>query len=321
MHIPFFKPSYIQDWLVYRHYPIVNCMKGNSSWRIAQRFNVSSYGKWWIPINLIIKGILQGNIRLCLTPQKPYYDMDYIVKDDWLTVNDQQAGKYLSVNLLYTFHVIIFWLIVVDAYIIHIYKYLRYSIYLLHEHSIRYTMNFYYKICFSILYFSKYNTNLMVYIALWYCISIFQFNLNLCNTTKYCICFSKIFNMLKIISKMIYDIYTGCSAPLLPTAHRKVDKIEMDIKVPYHFVILAIIIEILIFEIGLMRARQEKRPSRSRYSPAQFTKHWLPAACWRGKRGSAPLLGLAFAALTSRRPAPNSSRLVATHNRDYNIMT
>jgi len=50
-------------------------------------------------------------------------------------------------------------------------------------------------------------------------------------------------------------LYTGCSAPLLPTAHRKVDRIELNIKVPYRLVILTIIIEILIFEIGLMRAR------------------------------------------------------------------
>jgi len=74
---------------------------------VAQRFNVSSYGKWWIPINLIMKGFFHGNIHLRLTLQKPYYNMDFIMKDDWLIVNDQQAGNYLSVNLLYTFNVII----------------------------------------------------------------------------------------------------------------------------------------------------------------------------------------------------------------------
>jgi len=41
------------------------------------------------------------------------------MKDDWLIVNDQQAGKYLSVNLLHTFLVIISWLIFVDTYINH----------------------------------------------------------------------------------------------------------------------------------------------------------------------------------------------------------
>jgi len=33
------------------------------------------------------------------------------------------------------------------------------------------------------------------------------------------------------------------------TAHRKVDGIEINIKVPYHLAIFAMIIEILIFEI------------------------------------------------------------------------
>jgi len=54
------------------------------------------------------------------------------------------------------------------------------------------------------------------------------------------------------------------------TAHRKVDGIEINIKVPYRLAIFAIIIEILIFETVLMRARREKRSSHSRYSPAQF---------------------------------------------------
>jgi len=64
-------------------------------------------------------------------------------------------------------------------------------------------------------------------------------------------------------------IYRVCRETLA-TAHRKVDGIEINIKVPYRLAIFAIIIEILIFEIVLMRARREKRFSRSRYSPAQF---------------------------------------------------
>jgi len=49
----------------------------------------------------------------------------------------------------------------------------------------------------------------------------------------------------------IYRVYRENS----DTAHRKVDWIEMNIKVPYRLAIFAIIIEILIFEIVLMRAR------------------------------------------------------------------
>jgi len=65
------------------------------------------------------------------------------------------------------------------------------------------------------------------------------------------------------------SIYRVCRENF-DTAYRKIDGIEMNIKVPYHLAIFAIIIEILIFEIVLMRARREKRSSRSRYSPAQF---------------------------------------------------
>jgi len=106
------------------------------------------------------------------------------------------------------------------------------------------------------------------------------------------------------------------------TAHRKIDGIEMNIKVPYRFAIFAIIIEILIFEIVLMRARREKRSSRSRCSPAQYIKHWLRAAHWRGERGSAPLLGARHRRSHVSPPrAEELASMVATHNRDYNTYT
>jgi len=118
------------------------------------------------------------------------------------------------------------------------------------------------------------------------------------------------------IHMYIYRVYRETSA----TAHRKVDKIEMNVKVPYRFTIFAIIIEILIFEIVLMRAHQEKRSSRSRYSPVQFIKHWLPAASW-GKKESAPLLGDGYRrSHVSPSRARDHASMVATHNRDYNIM-
>jgi len=49
-----------------------------------------------------------------------------------------------------------------------------------------------------------------------------------------------------------HPVYKVCSENS-DTAHRKVDGIEMNIKVPYRLAIFAIIIEILIFEIVLMR--------------------------------------------------------------------
>jgi len=47
------------------------------------------------------------------------------------------------------------------------------------------------------------------------------------------------------------------------TAHRKVDGIKMNIKVPYHFAIFAIIMKILIYEIVL------KSTSRETFQPLE----------------------------------------------------
>jgi len=87
----------------------------------------------------------------------------------------------------------------------------------------------------------------------------------------------------------------------------------MNTKVPYRLATFAIIIEISIFEIVLMRARREKRSSRSRYSPAQFIKHWLPAARWRGKRGSTPLFGVRHRRSHSLHRVEEFASMVVTH--------
>jgi len=93
----------------------------------------------------------------------------------------------------------------------------------------------------------------------------------------------------------------------------------MNIKVSYCLAIFAIINEILIFEIVLMRARREKRSSCSKYSPVQFI-NWLLAACQTGKRRNAPLLGAQHRHLHFL-PHHQKTRLNGrTHNRDYNIM-
>jgi len=96
------------------------------------------------------------------------------------------------------------------------------------------------------------------------------------------------------------------------TAHRKVDGIEMNIKVPYRLAIFAIIIEILIFEIVLMRARQEKRSSRSRPSMSII-------GCWR-RVGEARGEAVAWCPPSPlpRLAAPKSSRRYAQSRLQYN---
>jgi len=78
---------------------------------------------------------------------------------------------------------------------------------------------------------------------------------------------------------------------------KTVNGIEMNIKVPYRLAIFAIIIEILIFEIVLMRARREKRSSRSRCSSAQFIITLAVGETWERRcrapsNGAPPLLPL-----------------------------
>jgi len=123
---------------------------------------------------------------------------------------------------------------------------------------------------------------------------------------------------LKWDTLYIHKMYCEIS----PIVHKKIDKIKMNIKVLYRLTIFAIIIKILIFEIALMRARREKRSYCSRYSPVQFIKHWLPAR-WRSKRENVRLLNAwycrSYVCHTPHR-AEGLASMVATHNRDYNIM-
>jgi len=93
---------------VYEHYPIVRWAIQDSSWgKIAQNFNTSNYGNWWIPISIILKSNLPGTIEVWLTPREPYNKIDYITKDDWVMIDIRQAGNYLSRLLLYTYVIIL----------------------------------------------------------------------------------------------------------------------------------------------------------------------------------------------------------------------
>jgi len=90
----------------------------------------------------------------------------------------------------------------------------------------------------------------------------------------------------------------------------------MNIKVSYRLAIFVIIIEILIFEIILMKARREKRSSRSRYSPVYQTLAAV-GALEKQEREACRCLALSIAAHTFCRTAPRNSRWSL---RDYNIM-
>jgi len=86
---------------MYRHYPIVHWTIKNSFWcKIAQNFNTSNYGNWWIPINIILKNNVPENFEVWLTPRDPYTEINYVTNHNWIIIDIRQAGNYLSRNLI-----------------------------------------------------------------------------------------------------------------------------------------------------------------------------------------------------------------------------
>lgn len=88
------------NWISYRHYPVLSWTRKDG--KLTQNFNASSYGKWWIPINLIVEtSVTSESFKLYLTQQNPHFHVNIHVLNmlDWVMVDIQQAGKYLLKNL------------------------------------------------------------------------------------------------------------------------------------------------------------------------------------------------------------------------------
>lgn len=93
-------PKEFLSWISYRHYPVVSWTQRDGE--LAQNFNVSSYGKWCIPINLIVETtVTSENVKLWLTQQNPNFNINIHLLHilDWVIVDVQQSGKYLLKNL------------------------------------------------------------------------------------------------------------------------------------------------------------------------------------------------------------------------------
>jgi len=96
-------------WITYKHYPVLSWTRENFCFlNVSQNFNTTSYGKWWIPIKLISKRFSLGSITQMLSSQKSFFIMCHSIEDDWIMIDNQQAGKYVPQNYLYIFYVIIF---------------------------------------------------------------------------------------------------------------------------------------------------------------------------------------------------------------------
>jgi len=95
-------------WITYKHYPVLSWTRNFIFLNVSQNFNTISYGKWWIPIRLISKRFFLGSISQMLSSQEPFLPTFHSIKDDWIIIDNQQAGKYISQTYLYIFYVIYF---------------------------------------------------------------------------------------------------------------------------------------------------------------------------------------------------------------------
>jgi len=109
IYIPYNVSNEFLIWINHKHYPIVNWKREASLYgKLSQNFNIN-YGRWWIPIKLILKSFLLGTLKpLILSSQEPSINVFHTIQEDWIIVDIQQAGKYVLRNDLYTFYVIIF---------------------------------------------------------------------------------------------------------------------------------------------------------------------------------------------------------------------
>jgi len=101
-------------WMRNKNYPVLNWTRRFIFLTVSQNFNTTSYGKWWIPITFIsepssFRNIVFENSSRVLSSQKRFSSIGYILTDDWIMIDNQQAGKYVPQNYLYIFYVIIFW--------------------------------------------------------------------------------------------------------------------------------------------------------------------------------------------------------------------
>jgi len=95
-------------------YPVLNWTRDFVFLNVSQYFHTTSYGKWWIPIRFIsepssYRSILFRNISQMLSSHEPSLSIFYTNKDDWIMIDNQQAGKYVPQNYLYIFYAIILW--------------------------------------------------------------------------------------------------------------------------------------------------------------------------------------------------------------------
>jgi len=99
---PYLDSNEFLFWIKYKRYPVLNWTRDFIYLNVSQNFNTTNYGKWWIPIRIIPNHFFPlGSIPQTLSSQEPILSTFRSIKDDWIMIDNQQAGKYVPQNYLY----------------------------------------------------------------------------------------------------------------------------------------------------------------------------------------------------------------------------
>jgi len=100
------------NWMKYLHYPVVSWTQESRSYgKLSQNFG-TTYGKWWLPIRLVLKSVSIRGIpswhhgtSLVLLKQLPslniFNNIFKVIQSDWVMIDVLQAGKCVLQHYLY----------------------------------------------------------------------------------------------------------------------------------------------------------------------------------------------------------------------------
>jgi len=93
----------ITNWIELNRYPVINVQRNYDKYSLNISVEDSNIDVW--TLNIITQTNLKELLSVVwLTPHIPYHSQiitDVMDENDWILVNSQQSGKYLSINLLY----------------------------------------------------------------------------------------------------------------------------------------------------------------------------------------------------------------------------
>jgi len=97
------------NWMKYNYYPVVSWTVQDGSYGILSQNFSTSYGKWWIPIRLILQNFNLRESHM-LSSQDPV-SYTFYSREDFIMIDIRQAGKYVSKLFIFIFiHIYIYYI-------------------------------------------------------------------------------------------------------------------------------------------------------------------------------------------------------------------